>query len=144
MPADRGRFPADERRGGDAELVKGATASRAASRVWEAMSARVTGAVDRVFLGALGAVDLAARCWRRSSPPAPCADRQAVEDFPALLHGELDTHGLARFSRHTATCLACRELLTTVVLAVGIGRVVRAGARGLVRTRPQGQAPGQA
>jgi hypothetical protein len=141
MPADRGRFPADERRGRGAELGGVATAGRAASRVWVAMSAR---AVDRVFLGVLGVVDLAARFWRRSSPPAPCDSPQAVEDFPALLKGELDTHGLARFSRHTATCLACRELLTTVVLAVGLHRVVRAGAREVVRTRPRGQAPGQA
>jgi hypothetical protein len=108
------------------------------------MSARMAGAMDRVFLWVLGAVDLAARFWRRSSPPAPCADPQAVEDFPALLHGELDTNGLARFSHHAATCLACRELLTTVVLAVGLRRVVRAGVREVVRTRPRSQAPGQA
>lgn len=103
------------------------------------MRSRVAGALDGVLLAVLGAVDLAGRFWRRSSLPAPCADSHAVEDFRAILDGALDTEGLARFSRHTAACRACRELLTTVVLAVGLRRVIRAGLRELVRARPRGQ-----
>jgi len=96
------------------------------------MSAR--GVLGTLALAVVGAVDLAGRFLRRSSPPTMCLAPH--DDFKALLDGSLDADGLARFARHTTTCPACQELLTTVVLAVGVGRVVRAGLHDL----PQGRA----
>ncbi len=103
------------------------------------MSARRV--LDTLALMVGGAVDLAGRVLRRSSPPRTmCTAPKAVDDFKAILDGSLDANGLARFARHTTSCLTCQELLTTVVLVVGLRRVVGAGMHDLARARKRAQA----
>ena len=96
--------------------------------------------VGRVFgQRTAGAIERAIHILRNRFAP-PCTCPQAAQDFAALAHGSIDVEGLLRLARHTSDCLSCRDLLTTLVLATGLRRVVRAGLQEMLPARRRGQA----
>lgn len=92
----------------------------------------------------VGAVERATRMLRCLSAPKTCTCPQAAQDFVAIGHGYLEVDGLLRLARHTSQCLSCRDLLTTLVMAAGLRRVVRAGLHDLLPGRPGTRTRGQA
>ena len=78
------------------------------------------------------AVELTNRFFRCFSAPNICTSSQAVDDFAAIVNGSLEAEGLLRFAGHVSQCLACRDMLVTLIMATGLRRVLRAGLQELV------------
>jgi hypothetical protein len=122
------------------------TAECEAANVWAASSCPTWGwpvkkAIDLVgwVFGRLklGTVERATQMLRCLSAPKTCTCPQAAQDFVALGRGSLEVEGLLRLARHTSQCISCRDLLTTLVMAAGLRRVVRAGLQDLIPDFPK-------